>query len=65
MSEAEQLADAEITTNASDDGLIYGHMIDVEGCASPQLARRLLDRFGTLQIALGPNFYDQVRAEYD
>jgi hypothetical protein len=65
VSEAEQLADAEITTNASDDGLIYGHMIDVEGCASPQLARRLLDRFGTLQIALGPNFYDQVRAEYD
>jgi hypothetical protein len=65
VSEAEQLVDAEITVNASDDGLIYGHMIDVEGYASPQLARRLLDRFGTLQIALGPNFYDQVRAEYD
>ena len=63
--EAEQLTEAEITVNDSDDGLVYGYWIDVEPFASTALKRKLMDRFGSLQIELSASFFEQVDNRLD
>lgn len=65
IDEAEQLVDAEITSNESDDGHPYGYWIDVEPVASETLKRKLRNRFGSLQIELGINFFDQIDSNLD
>lgn len=61
LKDAEVLADAEILPNESNDGgLVYSHTLYAEQVASPELAKKLLDRFGTLSIELPSDFYDRV-----
>ncbi|EPX95157.1 hypothetical protein C404_22510, partial [Ralstonia sp. AU12-08] len=67
LEEAETLVDAEILPNESNDGgLVYSHTLYAEQVASPELAKKLLDKFGTLSIELPSNFYDGVHwSPYD
>lgn len=62
LAEAEELEDAPVTVNDSDDGLIYSYFFDFEGYASPELEAKL----GSLQHEVSMNFFDRVRrSAYD
>jgi len=62
LEDAEVLADAEILENESNDGgLVYSYFLNAEQVAPPELAKKLLDKFGTLNIELPQNFFDDVR----
>lgn len=67
LQDAEVLADAEILPNESNDGgLVYSHTLYAEQVASPELAKKLLDKFGTLSLELPSDFYDRVHwSPYD
>jgi len=57
---AAQLTEAKIIVNDSEDGLVYGYWLDLETVESESLKRKLMSRFGSLQIELQANFFDQV-----
>ncbi|HDS1787630.1 hypothetical protein NPS34_00130 [Pseudomonas putida] len=63
LEDAELLADAEVTANTSDDGMIYSYWVDVEPYAEGALRDDLLARFGTLEIELNVNFFDDIHPE--
>lgn len=61
LEDAKILADAEILENESNDGgLVYSYILHAENVAPPELATKLLAQFGTLDIELPANFYDNV-----
>lgn len=60
LEDAELLADAEVTANTSDDGMIYSYWVDVEPYAEGALRADLLARFGTLEFELDVNFFDDI-----
>ncbi|MBB6157055.1 hypothetical protein HDC30_004304 [Pseudomonas sp. JAI115] len=64
VDDAELLSGAEITTNESDDGLVYSYWINLEPEAEGELRADLLARFGSLEYELGPNFFDDVEHEF-
>jgi hypothetical protein len=60
--EAEQLADAEAQELTGHSGdMTYGYLFDFADHASPQLAGKLLARNGSLQLEVGPNFFEGIR----
>lgn len=61
--DAESLADAEVTANTSDDGMIYSYWVDVEPYADGALRADLLARFGTLEIEVSRNFLDNIHPD--
>lgn len=61
---AELLSGAEITTNESDDGLVYSYWINFEPEAEGELRADLLARFGSLDYELHANFFDNVDHEF-
>ncbi|QCI15391.1 hypothetical protein E6B08_03795 [Pseudomonas putida] len=63
LEDAELLAEAEVTANTSDDGMIYSYWVDVEPYAEGALRDDLLARFGTLEIELNVNFFDDIHPE--
>lgn len=63
LEDAELLADAEVTANTSDDGMIYSYWVDVEPYAVGALRSDLLARFGTLEFELDVNFFDHIHPE--
>jgi len=63
LDDAELLADAEVTANTSDDGMIYSYWVDVEPYAEGTLRADLLARFGTLEIEVNRNFFDDIRPD--
>lgn len=63
LEDAEPLADAEVTANTSDDGMIYSYWVDVEPYAEGALRADLLARFGTLEFELDVNFFDDIHPE--
>ncbi|SFP84930.1 hypothetical protein [Pseudomonas sp. NFPP28] len=63
LADAELLADAEVTVNASDDGLPYSYWVDVEPYAEGALRADLLARFGTLEFELNANFFDDIHPD--
>lgn len=65
LEDAGYLADAEVSTNESDEGLVYNYWIDFEPVAQGALRADLLKRFGTLQIELNANFFDDVEQYFD
>lgn len=65
LEEAGYLADAEVSINVSDEGLVYNYWIDFEPVAQGALRADLLKRFGTLQIELNANFFDDVERDVD
>lgn len=60
VSEAEELVDIEPLTLASDDDLVYGYAYDFSPAASPAVAEKLVAKYGSLQVTVGPNFFDNV-----
>lgn len=63
LEDAELLADAEVTANTSDDGMIYSYWVDVEPYTEGVLRADLLARFGTLEFELDVNFFDDIHPE--
>lgn len=63
LEDAELLADAEVTANTSDDGMIYSYWVDVEPYAEGALRADLLARFGTLEFELDVNFFDDIHPD--
>ena len=63
LEDAEPLADAEVTANTSDDGMIYSYWVDVEPYAEGALRADLLARFGTLEFELDVNFFDDIHPD--
>jgi hypothetical protein len=63
LEDAERLADAEVTANTSDDGMIYSYRVDVEPYAEGALRADLLARFGTLEFELDVNFFDDIHPD--
>ncbi|WP_079227349.1 hypothetical protein [Pseudomonas putida] len=62
VQECEELVDAEISDNSSTDGLRYGYWIDLEPVATGAVREKLMKRFGSLQLELNVNFFDNVDA---
>lgn len=60
VEDGELLAGSEITTNESDDGLVYSYWINFEPEAEGELRADLLARFGSLEYELHANFFDDV-----
>lgn len=60
VAEAEELADVEPQANASSDGLVYGYILDFEDVASPEIARKILKKYRTLQVEVPAWFFDHV-----
>lgn len=65
LEDAGYLADAEVSSNESDEGLVYNYWIDFEPVAQGALRADILKRFGTLQIELSANFFDAVEESFD
>ena len=63
VDDAEVLADAEVMTNESDEGLVYSYWIDFEPVAEGELRADLIARFGSLQYELHANFFDDIRPD--
>lgn len=63
VSEAEELVDVEPLTLASDDDLVYGYEFDFSEAASPAVAEKIMSKYDSLHVTVGPNFFDKV--EYD
>lgn len=63
LEDAELLADAEVTVNTSDDGMIYSYWVKVEPYAEGALRAELLARFGTLEIEVNRNFLDDIHPD--
>lgn len=61
---AELLAGAEITTNESDEGLVYSYWINFDPIAEGALRADLLARFGSLEYELHANFFDDIEHEF-
>ncbi len=60
LQEAELLADAEIVTTETSDGLITGYWLDFKDVAIEPLRSRLLEAHGSLMIEVGANFFDHI-----
>lgn len=63
VDDAELLSDAEVTTNESDEGLVYSYWIDFDPVAQGDLRADLLARFGSLEYELHANFFDNIRPD--
>lgn len=60
--QAEELVDAEATADTGDSGeTVYGYLFDFTDHASPELASRLMRQRGSLQLRVGPNFFEGIR----
>lgn len=55
-----ELVDVGPTVNASEDGLVYNYIFDFTDCASPAVARKILDKHGSLLVSVPAWFFDQV-----
>ncbi|KEZ64776.1 hypothetical protein AAY86_10730 [Pseudomonas amygdali pv. tabaci str. ATCC 11528] len=64
VDDAELLAGSEITTNESDDGLVYSYWINLEPEAEGELRADLLARFGSLEYELDRNFFDDIEHDF-
>ncbi len=60
LDEAEELVDSDYSTNESNDGLVYSYFFDFSRDASPELAKKLKDKHGSLSIEVPAWFFDRV-----
>lgn len=65
VSEVEGMIDAEPLADESDDGLLYRYVYDFTEYASPEVAKKLMAKYGSLQVEVPSWFFDRVNhAEY-
>lgn len=61
-SEAEELADVEAQELTGNSGeMTYSYLFDFTDCASPKLAAKLRKKHGSLQLEVGPWFFEGVQ----
>jgi uncharacterized protein YozE (UPF0346 family) len=61
-SEAEELADVEPQELTGHSGeMTYSYLFDFTDCASPKLAAKLRKKHGSLQLEVGPSFFEAVQ----
>lgn len=61
-SEAEELADVEAQELTGNSGeMTYSYLFDFTDCASPKLAAKLRKKRGSLQLEVGPSFFEAVQ----
>lgn len=65
IDEAAELVDVEPQELSSNDDLVYGYVLDFEEIASPTLRAKILSNNGTLQVRVGPEFFDLVQRDFD
>lgn len=46
--------------SGSSDEMVYGYVLDFEPLASPEIAARIIARHGSLQVEVGPDYFDNV-----
>jgi len=62
VTEAEELTDVEAQELTGHSGeRTYGFLFDFTGQVSPQLAARLIAQHGSLQLEVGPSFFEALR----
>ncbi|MDQ1119028.1 MULTISPECIES: hypothetical protein [Pseudoxanthomonas] len=62
LHEVGDLADVEAMPLDGNSGeMVYGYLIDFTDAASPEVAKKILQRHSSLRIEVGPNFFDGVR----
>lgn len=59
--EAEELTEVEAQPITGNDDEIYGFVLDFGKLASPQLKSKILASQSTLQVRVGPDFFDTVK----
>jgi len=64
LHEVGDLADVEaMPLDGSSGEMIYGYLIDFTDAASPEMAKKILQRHSSLRIEVGPGFFDNVRSD--
>lgn len=63
VQEAEELVDAEVIANESNDGMVYGYIFDFTNYASSTTAAKLEAKYGSLQLEVAPWFFERVLGE--
>lgn len=62
LHEVGDLADVEVMPLDGNSGeMVYGYLIDFTDAASPEVAKKILQRHSSLRIEVGPGFFDNVR----
>jgi hypothetical protein len=62
VEDAKELVDAEaIEDTGNSDEMVYGYVFDFTDHASPELASSLMLQRGSLQLRVGPNFFEGIR----
>jgi len=62
LHEVDDLADVEAMPLDGNSGeMVYGYLIDFTDAASPEVAKKILQRHSSLRIEVGPSFFDGVR----
>jgi hypothetical protein len=62
VAEAEQLTDVEAQELTGNSGeMTYGYLFDFAGRVPPELAVRLMQQHGSLQLEVGPAFFEGIR----
>lgn len=62
VAEAEQLTDVEAQELSGHSGeMPYGYLFDFAGQVSTELAARLMQQYGSLQLEVGPSFFEALR----
>lgn len=65
LSEVKGLLDAEAHADESNDGLVYRYIYDFSLYASPAVSKKLMAKYGCLQVEVPSWFFDRVsRMEY-
>lgn len=60
VEEAEELLDVDAVPNASDDGLVYGYVLDFSDHASPATAAKLRAKYGSTWVEVPSWFFDRI-----
>ncbi|WP_321818469.1 MULTISPECIES: hypothetical protein [unclassified Paraburkholderia] len=62
LHEVDDLADVEAMPLDGNSGeMVYGYLIDFTDAASPEVAKKILQRHSSLRIEVGPSFFENVR----
>ena len=62
LHEVDDLADVVAMPLDGNSGeMVYGYLLDFTDAASPEVAKKILQRHSSLRIEVGPSFFDNVR----
>ena len=63
LEEVEYLVDAEVQELSGNSGqMIYSYLIDFDGCASPEIEKKIIESHGSLQVEVDVGFFENIRS---